>query len=606
MSELIEDYALIGDLATAALVAKNGSIDWFCAPRFDSPAFFCSLLGSAENGRWQIAPAGEYSTARRYRDDSLVLETRFETAGGVVTVVDCMPLQRDGQTKNVIIRQVRGESGSVAMHMEIVLRFDYGRTVPWVRRSEGGFRAIAGPLAAELFSSVPLSATNFRHTADFKVEAGERASFVLTAQGFAERVRAIDVDDAIDATEKWWREWASQCNCEGVWHDAVVRSLITLKALTHARTGGIVAAATTSLPEEIGGARNWDYRFCWIRDATFTLYSLLMAGLSDEAKAWRDWLLRVAAGKPSQLQTLYGSDGERMLPEVKLDWLKGYENSLPVRIGNLASRQLQIDIYGEVMDTFHTSRQNGLPESDDSWALQLALIEYLETGWRKPDNSIWEVRGPRRHFTHSKVLAWVALDRAVKGVEMYGLEGPVDKWRRLRDEIHREVLRRGYNEDKKAFVQSYGGTTLDAALLQIPLVGFLPPTDERVKSTVEAIVRELSHDGFLRRYNTASHVDGLSGNEGAFLPCTFWLADNYATQGRCEEARDVFEKLLSIRNDVGLLSEEYDPANGRFLGNFPQAFSHVSLINTAWQIGKAEENLRAGLSTESVPLRTES
>ncbi len=607
MPELIEDYALIGDLATAALVGKSGSIDWFCTPRFDSQACFTALLGGPDNGRWQVAPASQYAVKRRYREDSLVLETQFETAEGVVTLIDCMPVQQPGHSENVIVRQVVGESGAVAMHMEIMLRFDYGRTVPWVRRSEGGFRAIAGPLAVELFSSVPLNATNFRHVADFTVEKGDRVSFVLTSQGFADASPpGFDVAEAIQATEKWWKDWASKCNCKSEWREAIVRSLITLKALSHAKTGGIVAAATTSLPEEIGGTRNWDYRYCWIRDATFTLYSLLMAGLSEEAQAWRDWLLRVAAGKPSQLQTLYGADGERMLPEVKVDWLSGYENSAPVRIGNLAARQLQIDIYGEVMDVFHTSRLNGITDTEDSWALQQALIEFLETGWRKPDNSIWEVRGPRRHFTHSKVLAWVALDRAVKGVESFGLEGPVEKWRSVRDEIHREVCRRGYDAEKKAFVQSFGSSTLDAALLQIPLVGFLPATDERVKGTVEAISRELSHDGFIHRYKTETGVDGLSGGEGVFLPCTFWLADNYATQGRCEEAREIFAKLLAIRNDVGLLSEEYDPANGRFLGNFPQAFTHVSLVNTAWHIDKAEENLKAGLSTETVPLRTDS
>jgi len=588
MASRIESYALIGDLDGAALVGLDGSVDWLCLPRFDSPASFASLLGNKDNGYWLIAPAGDYRPLRRYRDDTLVLETRFEVEdGGVATVVDFMPIKA-GKKETSLVRIVKGERGSVRMRMELAVRFDYGRTVPWVQRRDFGFTALSGPNALELQTPVPIVNRDFRTFAEFNVGPGDVAPFVLTYHSSLDAPgERADAAMLCAETTKWWQEWTKGCHYQGPWREPVVRSLITLKALTHLPTGGIVAAPTTSLPELIGGERNWDYRFCWLRDATFTLYALLTSGLSEEAKQWRDWLLRVASGKPSQMQAIYGAAGERLLPEFKVDWLSGYEDSKPVRVGNQAHRQLQLDVYGEIMDVFHVSRRFGISETDGSWALQEALMEFLESGWRSPDNGIWEVRGPRRHFTHSKVMAWVAFDRAVKAIEAFGRDGPLAHWRQLRQEIHDDICRNAFDGERGAFMQYYGAKSLDASLLMMPLVGFLPPNDPRVAGTVAAIEQELVHEGFVHRYAPNRSIDGQQGREGSFVPCSFWLADNYAMMGQTDKAVSLFEMLLSIRNDVGLLSEEYDPAARRQLGNFPQAFSHVSLINTAYNLTPA-------------------
>ena len=519
---------------------------------------------------------------RRYREDSLVLETTFRTTGGTVTVIDCMPVRPESGNQTGIVRVIRGETGSVSMLMDLAIRFDYGKTVPWVKHRRGGLTALSGPSALELRTPVQVRGENFHTLAEFTVSAGQSVPFLLEHHSSTERLeRERDPLTLVEETTRWWQDWSKACAYQGAWRDAVLRSLITLKALNHRPTGGIVAAPTTSLPELIGGQRNWDYRYCWLRDATFTLYALLVSGLTDEARAWREWLLRAAAGKPSQLQTVYGVAGERLLPEVRLDWLAGYEDSRPVRIGNLAHRQLQLDVYGEILDVFHVSRRSGLQETEDAWAFQRALLDFLEGDWRKLDNGIWELRGRKRHLTHSRVMAWVALDRGVKAIEQFGLPGPLEKWKRLRQTIHDEVCRQGFDPDKNSFVRDYGSSELDASLLLIPLVGFLPATDPRVLGTVQAVEKELGHNGFLRRYSPDRSFDGLEGSEGAFLPCTFWLADNYALVGRLQDASDLFERLLSIRNDVGLLAEEYDPVAKRQLGNFPQAFTHVSLVNTA-------------------------
>jgi GH15 family glucan-1,4-alpha-glucosidase len=582
----IEDYALIGDCRTAALVSREGSIDWLCLPRFDSGACFAALLGTPENGRWFLGPAGEVvATRRSYRDGTLVLETEHETAAGVVTVIDCMALQ---DSRHDLIRRVIGRRGKVAMRTELVVRFDYGWVVPWVRAENGGIVAIGGPDILHLRSDVGLHGENLKTVGEFTVAEGEALSFVLTWHPSHEQPPlALDPARAIEDTAAWWRTWSTRCCYEGEWPDAVKRSLITLKALTYEPTGGIVAAATTSLPEKIGGVRNWDYRYCWLRDATFTLYSLLMNGYRDEARAWREWLLRSVAGKASQLHIMYGVAGERRLPEMELGWLRGYENSRPVRIGNGAWSQFQLDVFGELADVLHLCRRAGLQTTSDGWRVERGLIESLESRWEEPDEGIWEVRGPRRHFTHSKVMAWVALDRAVKDVERFGLPGPAGRWRVLRDRIHAEVCERGYDARRQTFVQYYGGRALDASLLMLPLVGFLPPGDPRIQGTVAAVERELTRDGFVDRYTQESDVDGLPPGEGSFLLCSFWLADNYALLGRQDDARRLFENLLSIRNDVGLLAEEYDPAARRLLGNFPQAFSHVGLVNTAMNLGRA-------------------
>jgi len=588
MSLPLEDYAVIGDTQTAALVARNGSIDWLCLPRFDSPACFASLLGDASHGRWLITPVEPVIACRRaYRGNSLVLETEFTTASGTVRLVDCMP-PRD-RTPD-LVRLVEGVSGHVEMRMELIVRFDYGSIVPWVRRIDGMWRAIGGPDAVSLWSSVPTHGEDLTTRATFTVKPGEVADFLLVWHPSHEGVvRHTERAAAVEETCAWWEQWCEQCTYDGEWRDDVLRSLIVLKALTFDPTGGIVAAATTSLPEQLGGVRNWDYRICWLRDATFTLYSLMSCGFTTEATAWRAWLLRAVAGDPADLQTMYGPSGERRLTELTLDWLPGYEGSRPVRIGNAAVDQLQLDVYGEVMDALYVALRAGVEPDTQAWSLQRLLIEFLETAWKEPDEGIWEVRGPRRHFTHSKVMTWVAVDRALKMAVNYGFEGPIARWQALRDAIHADVCTQGFNPSRNAFTQYYGGTELDASLLLIPLVGFLPPDDPRVVATTAAIERELMEGGFVRRYRTATapEVDGLPPGEGAFLPCTYWLCDNYAITGRMDEARTLFTRLLGLRNDVGLLSEQYDPINKRLLGNFPQAFSHVSLINTALNLTRA-------------------
>jgi GH15 family glucan-1,4-alpha-glucosidase len=585
MSVPVEDYALIGDTRTAALVGRSGSIDWLPLPRFDSGACFAAILGEPKHGRWLIAPATSEipATRRRYRENTLVLETEFTTPEGRLRLVDCMPPDEDIPN---VVRIVEGIEGDVPMRMELVIRFDYGWLVPWVRTVDGVLRAIAGPEALALRTPVATRGENLTTVAEFRVRAGERVPFVLSWHSSVEPPPPeLDATAAVAAAEAWWRSWVGRCTYEGPWRDEVIRSLITLKALTYSPTGGIVAAPTTSLPEHIGGVRNWDYRYCWLRDATFTLYALLVAGFHEEACAWRDWLVRAAAGAPDQLQIMYGVAGEHRIPELTLDWLPGYAGSAPVRVGNAAVQQLQLDVYGEVMDVLHQARRFGLPPDRFSWEVQRKLLEFLESSWQKRDAGIWEVRGPRQHFTHSKVMAWLAFDRAVKAVRSFGAPGPAERWSRLRDEIHAEICSKGYDAGKRAFVQAYGSKKLDASLLMIPLVGFLPAQDERVVGTIRAIERELTVDGWVRRYDADQDSgDGLPPGEGAFLLCSFWLADNYALTGRMDDARALFERLLSVRNDVGLLSEEYDPIARRQLGNFPQAFSHVGLVNTAFNL----------------------
>ncbi|MCY1145058.1 glycoside hydrolase family 15 protein [Actinoplanes sp. Pm04-4] len=576
----IEDYAIIADTQTSALVGRNGSIDWLCVPRFDSGAIFAALLGEEENGHWTIAPAGTFVARRKYRDETLVLETEFETDDGVVRLIDFMP-PRDGAP--TVVRIVEGVRGEVPMSMVLRLRFDYGNVVPWVYQEQGDLVAVAGPDAVWLRTPCETHGENLATHADFTVRAGDQVPFVLTWRpSHLTRPEPIDAVHQLGVTEGYWRGWVSACTYEGEWRDAVVRSLLTLKALTYAPTGGIVAAATTSLPEKLGGVRNWDYRFCWLRDATITLQSLLYSGFQSEATAWRKWLLRAIAGNPAELQIMYGVAGERRLDEYIAHWLTGYDGN-PVRIGNAAAEQFQLDVYGEVMDALHQGRRAGLKADDPSWGLQVKLMEFVEEHWRDPDEGIWEVRGGPQQFVHSKLMAWVAADRAVKAVEEFGLEGPVDRWTALRDEIREEILTKGYDSSRGTFTQFYGSDELDAALLMVPLVGFLPADDERVVGTVAAIERELLVDGFVQRYtqHPDTDVDGLPPGEGAFLACTFWLADNYALMGRHDEACETFARLLALRNDVGLLSEEYDTDAGRLVGNFPQAFSHVPLIDTA-------------------------
>jgi GH15 family glucan-1,4-alpha-glucosidase len=589
VSSRIEDYAVIGNLCTSALVDRTGSIDWLCLPRFDSSACFASLLGDSENGRWLLSPQGEIRQVRRqYRENTLILETEFQTDAGVAKVVDFMPAaERPDQVD--VVRVVMGIRGQVSMRAEIIFRFDYGRSIPWVRKRDYGLSAISGPNAIALRTAVPLQSKDFTTFAEFTVSEGQSVPFRLTWYP-SHQSEPDDKDplSVLSATEQRWRDWAGRCKCQGEWRDPVMRSLITLKALTYGPTGGIVAAPTTSLPEWIGGPRNWDYRYAWLRDSTFTLYALLISGYIEEARAWREWLLRAIAGHPQDTQIMYGVAGERMLTELELPWLIGYENSTPVRIGNSAHEQFQLDVYGEVIDTLHAARKYNLEPNDDAWRLQGELMDFLESGWKQPDEGIWEVRGPRRHFTHSKVMAWVAVDRSVKDIRRRYGEGPLDRWVALRDEIHRDVCEHGFNAERNAFVQYYGSKSLDASLLMIPLVGFLPAKDPRVVSTVLAIQRELMYHGLVLRYPTETGVDGLPPGEGAFLPCTFWLADNLALAGRHQEARDLFEHLLDLRNDVGLLSEEYDPVARRQLGNFPQAFSHVSLVNTAHNLMPVE------------------
>jgi len=588
MAAPIEDYAIIGDTHTAALVSKEGSVDWLCLPRFDSGACFAALLGTEEHGRWLLAPRGGVKEVRRrYRDETLVLETEFRTEDGVVRVIDCMPPRRHEAD---VFRVVEGVEGAVPMKMDFRLRFDYGSIMPWVRRTPGGLRAVAGPDAIELWTDVEVTSENFATAAEFEARANHRYSFSMTWHSSTEPAPApLDPRWAVTHTEEWWRRWASQTTYRGEYEDAVMRSLLTLKALTYAPTGGIVAAATTSLPETLGGVRNWDYRFCWLRDATFTLYALLSAGFEKEARAWRDWLVRAVAGRPEELQIMYGVAGERRLTELELDWLPGYQGAAPVRIGNEATTQFQLDVYGEVVDLLHTASTAGMEHEDAVWRVERSILDFLEGAWEQPDEGIWEVRGGRRHFTHSKVMAWVAFDRAIRTAEGLGLEGPIDRWKQHRDDIHAEVLEKGYDADRNAFVQYYGSDRLDAVLLQIPLVGFLPIDDERVQGTIAAVEKELDRDGFVGRYVNDADVEGLPGKEGAFLACTFWLADCYALGGRRDDARALFEKLLALSNDVGLLSEEYDVEAKRMTGNFPQAYSHVSLIDTARNLTGGEE-----------------
>ena len=588
MSCRIEDYALIGDCQTAALVSKEGSIDWLCVPRFDSGACFAALLGTPEHGRWQIAPTnGQPCVRRRYRGDTLILETDFETDTGAVTVIDFMPPRTNVPD---IVRIVVGRRGQVAMRMDLVIRYDYGQIVPWVQSIDRGITAIAGPDMLSLRTDVELRGEDYKTVSEFTVSEGQRVSFDLTWYPSNRHEPAeLDTEQALTETEQWWQDWTDRCKFEGEYREETLRSLITLKALTYAPTGGIVAAPTTSLPEKIGGVRNWDYRICWLRDSTFTLYALMEAGFHAEACEWREWLLRAVAGKPSQMQIMYGLSGERRLTEMEIPWLPGYEGSAPVRIGNAASDQYQLDVYGEVMDSLHQARRFGIDGDDSTWRVQRLLMDFLESHWTEPDEGIWEVRGPRREFTHSKVMAWVGVDRAVKTVEKWNADGPVERWRALRDQIHAQVCRDGFDEHLNSFVQSYGSKHLDASLFMIPLVGFLPPDDPRVQGTVAAIEKGLMTDGFVSRYNPGSEIDGLPPGEATFLLCTFWLADNYALMGRRDDARRVFDRLLAIRNDVGLLSEAYDPATKRLLGNFPQAFSHIGLVNTA-------ANLRRGSS----------
>jgi GH15 family glucan-1,4-alpha-glucosidase len=579
-SDPIESYALLGDMQTAALVSRRGSVDWLALPRFDSGACFAALLGDESHGRWLMAPkAGGECTRRSYRGHSLILETEWEVEGGAVRVIDFMPPR--GEAPDVV-RIVEGISGRVEMQTDLTVRFDYGSVLPWVRQVEGGLSMVAGPDSVHLASQVPMRATDLTHRGSFTVSAGERVPFVLTWQAsHLPSPHHVNAEQALTDTVGVWADWVAHITYDGEWQDAVVTSLMVLKALTYAPTGGIVAAATTSLPEAIGGNRNWDYRFCWLRDATMTLQALLYAGCTDEAKAWREWLLRAVAGDPRDMQIMYGLAGERRLEEYELPWLPGYEGSTPVRVGNQASGQFQLDVYGELLDALHLDRTSGLSSGRSAWAMQLGVLDQLEHRWQQPDQSLWEMRGDPRHFVHSKVMAWVGLDRAVTAVESFGMKGPVDRWRAARDAIHAEVCERGYDADRGTFTQSYGSKGLDAATLLIPQVGFLPPTDERVIGTVDTIARELMHEGFVLRYDTAVAGDGLTGSEGAFLACTLWLADDLHMIGRDDEARATFERVLDLRNDVGLLSEEYDPVAKRQLGNTPQAFSHVPLVNTA-------------------------
>jgi len=579
----IEDYAFLSDTQTAALVGRDGSIDWLCFPRFDSGACFAALLGDRQNGRWIFVPTEKITaTRRRYREGTLILETEIETPTGAIRLIDFMPPRGENPD---IVRIVEGINGEVDLKMELIIRFDYGRVVPWVRKCDDGLEAIAGPDALILRTPVETRGAELTTVAEFTMREGDRVPFVLTwFASHKKPPRAIDHDHALRDTATYWKKWSDRCEPNGEWGEAILRSLITLKGLTYAPTGGIVAAATTSLPEQIGGVRNWDYRYCWLRDATFTLYALMTSGFLDESRSWRQWLLRAIAGSASQMQIMYGVRGERRLTEEEIVWLAGYENSKPVRIGNAASDQFQLDVYGEVLAAMYVAHRAGIETSKTEWHLQIELVRFLETKWRDPDEGIWEVRGGKQQFTHSKMMAWLAFDRAVKMSEECdcAAEKYLDRWRETRDEIHRQVCERGYNAKKKAFTQFYGSDELDASLLMMPLTGFLPIDDERVVNTIEAIERELMWEGFVLRYRAeVNNVDGLPGGEGVFLPCSFWFVDCLYLLGRKKEARDLFERVLAVRNDLGLFSEEYDPREKRQLGNFPQAFTHVAMINTA-------------------------
>jgi GH15 family glucan-1,4-alpha-glucosidase len=590
MSLPIEDYGIIGNAHTAALVSRGGSIDWLCLPRFDSESVFAALLGGPKNGRWLIAPEDpEPRITRRYCGDTGILHTQFETAEGAVTVIDFMPLiDREDQVD--LIRIVRGDRGQVRMRTEIILRFDYGRGVPWVRSQMGGPSAVAGPNAIQFVTPVSLHGTRDLTTVgEFTVNAGDNVPFTMSwYPSHHKAFRYREPHDHLLATENRWCDWANHCTLKGRWREPILRSLITLKMLTYRPTGGIVAAATTSLPEWLGGVRNWDYRFCWIRDATLTLYALLSSGYRGEARAWREWLLRAVAGHPSEMQIMYGLAGERRLPEYEIPWLPGYAGSQPVRIGNAAHQQLQLDVYGELMDALHACHRYGLEGSSSAWDLQKRLLQWLEEIWERPDQGLWEVRGEPRHFTFSKIMCWVAFDRAIKSVEQYGLEGPCEHWKKMRETVRRQILQNAYDADRNTFVQYYGARDLDASLLLIPQLGFLSPKDPRVRGTIEAIERELLQDGFVYRYPTRRHIDGLPEGEGVFLACSFWLANSLALIGRRDDAVALFERLLALRNDLGLLAEEYDPKAQRLLGNFPQAFSHVAIVNTAAVLAQIE------------------
>ncbi|HEY3919833.1 MAG TPA: glycoside hydrolase family 15 protein [Stellaceae bacterium] len=581
----IEDYGVIGNTHSAALISRDGSIDWLCLPRFDSAAMFAALLGDERHGSWRISTKeSNVRMARRYRPGTPILETRFETEAGAATVIDFMPPPSD-EFVDEVIRLVRGDAGVVEMAMTVLFRFDYGRLVPWLERSLDGIVAIAGPDAVRLYTPVELVNKDWSTQAEFAIHAGEYIPFVLTwFPSHREPPAVRDAMALLKKVEQAWQGWSARNTYDGPWREAVERSLITLKLLTYRPTGGIVAAPTTSLPEAIGGVRNWDYRYCWIRDATLSLYALLTSGYQQEAIAWREWLLRAAAGSPQDLQIMYGLHGEQRLVEFVLDWLPGFAGSRPVRIGNAAYSQLQLDLYGELIGALHTARRFGHDESDAAWALQLVIIDHLERIWREPDEGIWEVRGPRRHFVHSKLMAWLAFDRMITSAEMFRLKGPIEHWRRVRDAIHADICHNGFDAHRNTFVQYYGATTVDAALLFIPIVGFLPPDDPRVQGTIAMIERDLLDDGLLRRYRVMGEVDGLPGEEGAFLACSFWLCDVYRLCGRAVEAGALFARLLGFANDLGLMSEEYDPRACRQLGNFPQAFSHVALINSAYAL----------------------
>jgi GH15 family glucan-1,4-alpha-glucosidase len=581
MENRIEDYAAIGNCETLALVGRNGSIDWLCFPRFESDACFAALLGDSGNGRWLVGPVADPLRAtRRYRGDTMILETTFETERGKVVIIDLMS-RRDGASD--LVRIVRGVRGKVAMRTELVVRFGYGLIVPWVsRRKDGAREMTAGPDRLLLTADVPLRGEDLRTRGEFEIAAGEEVGFVLSwSLSYFPAPEPLRAGEGLARAEAFWTKWSARSKVGQEWSHAVMRSLLTLKALSHRETGGIVAAGTTSLPEKIGGQRNWDYRFCWLRDATFTLYALIGAGFLEEAEAWRQWLLRAVAGSPEAVQIMYGAGGERRLSECELPWLPGYKNSAPVRIGNAAARQMQLDVYGELLDALYVARKAGLPFNPASWSLECALLGHLESIWNQPDAGIWEIRGDRKHFTHSKVMAWVAFDRAIRSTEEFNLDGPVAHWRKIRNTIHDQVCENGFDPRLNSFVQSYGSKALDASLLLIPMVGFLQPSDPRVRGTLVAIEKSLMRGGLVLRYHTSEHTDGLPPGEGVFLACSFWLADNYILLGRLDDARKMFERLLSLRNDVGLLAEQYDPSTKQQLGNFPQAFSHLALINTA-------------------------
>ena len=600
MSTPIEDYALIGDCRSAALVSRGGSIDWLCWPRFDSEACFAALLGSRDHGRWLVAPRDEARITRQYRANTLILETFFETADGAAVLVDFMPFHGE---RSEVVRLVHGTRGRVQMHTELILRFGYGAVVPWVTRLESGvLRAIAGPDMVLLRTPVHLKGKNMTTVGEFTVMRGETIPLVLSyARSHRPVPPARDPTASLEATEKFWKDWTAKCRPAGEWSDAVQRSMITLKALTYAPTGGIVAAPTTSLPEKIGGERNWDYRYCWLRDATLTLLGAMHAGYYEEAEAWREWLLRAVAGSPDQLQIMYGIAGERRLTEWIVDWLPGYEKSAPVRIGNAAHTQLQLDMFGEIMDVHHQARRGGLTTNDSGWDAQIKFLEHLTRIWRQPDQGIWEMRGPAQHFTYSKTMAWVAFDRSIKSAESFGLEGPLDDWRRLRDEICDDVCTRGYNDKLGTFVQAYGSDQLDASLLLLPCVGFLPVNDPRIAGTVAAIERTLVRNGLVMRYSTRNVDDALPPGEGAFLACSFWLVDVYILQGRLDEAETLFRRLVGLCNEVGLLSEEYDPGSKRLIGNFPQAFSHVALVSSAYNLTRVRKPVHQRAQEDHAP-----